>query len=1143
MHVLRLSARPKSPRLEQQTCHSVLHSSLFVVLLAVVWLLLQGIEVLEAQILPCRPLGRTPPSDSFPREACQEATLQYTQSTYERSRHARCMLMSSPSITATLNDLGAKGLDETLKTCCLRYSATMFIHKVYGGYPQWQPALGDIRRALRRECLSCEHLLEVCYMYAASPRHAHSHSNMLGAWRFETNISNATASLWPQQSRSYSETTSSPRAGRKEQEWTSCLMPLAGDRRCMMAYVLTTATDKMQQTEGNSRLLPTAYDTTAKGRGTSAQLQQADSNSSMHIPPAAYVTIATGQGTSGQIQQAGINSSIHIPPTAYVTIATGRGTYAQIQQAEISSNIHMPPTSCVTSATGWGTYAQSSTRTSRNILILTKCETQTNEFISDQTNNSSMDQPDSPPLLPMAPKTLLTHLLLFTTLALLSTLILLSLSDLYESCRYLYNPRYTVEHAKPRRRNATRKRNSSQRTGLESVKCARNSMKSLKQRLQDRHVMHYQLRLHMDMQHPHYLKRAIAKQVRRCIKRSNGYLEREAYRIYRYNTVRYIGPTPPAQAKTPQTANFKLHDSKAALTSCPVKAAPCSHFSATAHKNPCSLPHETQPQTAVTCQDGVIHPQTVPNAPFLKKQRLGKSACHHNTCCNPKCQGHCQNFRTLCPEGLNRPAARTTYEQLHGLAHHQVQLACCQQPKSAWVYCPTYLLSMPNLEDRLIPMWVNDLFNLLQDNAHAHLYLAMPAKDPPDLSVRPCRGWAWVPADYFLRCFHITSTKQALHEHRLYDRKLPQSARQWLRQPIPATAEKQSDHMEAGEAMSLHYVESKLCEYAVHRAVLDRQDAAATELLGEELQNESHGQADPRPRVYATIPREQDSLRTFQGTSTGASCEVLCLVPPPMPSMQGAGKTSKAPPTRGPKAPHKLKRRSKPEQGMRRIDAMLGAAVPGLAPGSTGNAPTKQNPLKTAAPQPHNIAAAPHITRNGLQHRPDPLAEPDSEDEDVIMIDQDMEGLSEPYHKPFSPNWGDADAQRHQVSPISHTQWVTPETVGLYCQEQDRGNCALHALNAMAGRAIITPDEAQALLRHPQVPRPAYSDRPDCNADGWFRWEAINKLLYYTTTIDLTLLVLRNPQNHPQHSVSTSSAKARILALAPQGCNAFIVPA
>ena len=170
MHVLRLSARPKSPRLEQQTCHSVLHSSLFVVLLAVVWLLLQGIEVLEAQILPCRPLGRTPPSDSFPREACQEATLQYTQSTYERSRHARCMLMSSPSITATLNDLGAKGLDETLKTCCLRYSATMFIHKLYGGYPQWQPALGDIRRALRRECLSCEHLLEVRLYVCRKPK-------------------------------------------------------------------------------------------------------------------------------------------------------------------------------------------------------------------------------------------------------------------------------------------------------------------------------------------------------------------------------------------------------------------------------------------------------------------------------------------------------------------------------------------------------------------------------------------------------------------------------------------------------------------------------------------------------------------------------------------------------------------------------------------------------------------------------------------------------------------------------------------------------------------------------------------------------------------------------------------------------------
>ena len=48
-------------------------------------------------------------------------------------------------------------------------------------------------------------------------------------------------------------------------------------------------------------------------------------------------------------------------------------------------------------------------------------------------------------------------------------------------------------------------------------------------------------------------------------------------------------------------------------------------------------------------------------------------------------------------------------------------------------------------------------------------------------------------------------------------------------------------------------------------------------------------------------------------------------------------------------------------------------------------------------------------------------------------------------------------------------------------------------------------------------------------------------VLYYTTTIHLTLLVLRNPQNHPQHSASTSSAKAQILALAPQGCNALFL--
>ena len=744
-----------------------------------------------------------------------------------------------------------------------------------------------------------------------------------------------------------------------------------------------------------------------------------------------------------------------------------------------NSNMILPPAYATTMM--WGTSAPTLARTLRSTSTLAI-------WSFTLTNSSSLERPATPPFLATAPDHLPVYLLLSAILT------LRSLSYLYEAGKPISGLTYTPRNATPTKLNVTKKRKTNQRTGLlEKAKGVQNSMKALKQRLQDKYVMQCQTRLQMEMEHPgafaaHYLKRAIAKQVRRCIQRSNGYLERKAYRIYRYTKVTYMRPTPPGQNDAPQSANLQPQDCKAADTTCPVEAS-CPHVNCTAPNDPHSQ-HEAHDRTAVTCQARATHPQTVPNAPFVRKPKLGQSACHHNTCCNPRCQGQCQAFRALCPEGLHRPEARTTYEQLHGLAHH---LTGCQQSKSAWVYCPTYLLSMPNLEDRLIPLWVNDLFNLLQDNVHEQLYLAMPAKDPPDLSVRPCRGWAWVPADYFLRCFHLASTKQALHEQKLYDRRLPQTARRWIRQPIPATAGKPSDHRETGETMSLHYVESTLGRYAVHRAGFSRQDAATAELLGEEWQNESHGQADPRPRVYTTIPREQDSLRTFQGTSTGASCEGLSLVPPPMPSMQGAGKTFKAPQTRGPKAPHTVKRRSKPEQGMRRIDAMLRAAVPGMAP---GNAPTKQKPFETAAPQPHNIAAAPHISRNGPQHRPDPLVEPDSEDEDVIMIDHDMEGLSEPCHKPSSPNWGYADVQR-QVSPTPHTQWVTPETVGLYCQAQDRGNCALHALNAMSGRTIITPAEAQALLRHPQVPRPADSDRPDCNADGWFRWEAINKLLHY----------------------------------------------
>ena len=105
-------------------------------------------------------------------------------------------------------------------------------------------------------------------------------------------------------------------------------------------------------------------------------------------------------------------------------------------------------------------------------------------------------------------------------------------------------------------------RHLNERTGLlEKAKGVQNSMKALKQRLQDKYVMQCRTRLQMEMEHPgafaaHYLKRAIAKQVRRCIQRSNGYLERKAYRIYRYTKVTYMRPTPPGQNDAPQSANL-----------------------------------------------------------------------------------------------------------------------------------------------------------------------------------------------------------------------------------------------------------------------------------------------------------------------------------------------------------------------------------------------------------------------------------------------------------------------------------------------------------------------------------------------------------------------------------------------------------
>ena len=179
-----------------------------------------------------------------------------------------------------------------------------------------------------------------------------------------------------------------------------------------------------------------------------------------------------------------------------------------------NSNMILPPAYATTMM--WGTSAPTLARTLKSTSTLAI-------WSFTLTNSSSLERPATPPFLATAPDHLPVYLLLSAILT------LRSLSYLYEAGKPISGLTYTPRNATPTKLNVTKKRKTNQRTGLlEKAKGVQNSMKALKQRLQDKYVMQCQTRLQMEMEHPgafaaHYLKRAIAKQVRRCIQRSNGY--------------------------------------------------------------------------------------------------------------------------------------------------------------------------------------------------------------------------------------------------------------------------------------------------------------------------------------------------------------------------------------------------------------------------------------------------------------------------------------------------------------------------------------------------------------------------------------------------------------------------------------------
>lgn len=612
----------------------------------------------------------------------------------------------------------------------------------------------------------------------------------------------------------------------------------------------------------NSRF-PTAWVTRAMCGLNSARPHYTDSSNSRNRVPPADVTNATGRANSAQIQYIQHSSGI-LNPFASTIIAHGESR--QFENIQYGHSSHSPPPRTYISATAQAKATTSNTTRDYKImrmiishpkhiparhLFLDCCSVLANHFLIN--------------LLPY----------LIVPLAILLCKLLLCSSPTSSTPA---PPESTCQDSAKQNRRAPRrsKTTTCNKHGLHkrNKQPFPNSIDRKKHFLEATYITKCRLRLEQELNcsdsAPHYLKMALAKQVRRCSKRLSGILERRAYRLYRY--VRYPHPRTPAPNTTSPVGSAEAKDG-------------------TQESNPCkgndTLPtlRESHPTVPPPMED-----QTQPNAemehqptlcqctshcdPLNKKQEHGSTTCQHNTCCNAKCHGQCQNFRALCPEGLKRLQARTTFDQLLGLATHQVQLVDCQhsplQHKSAWVYCPPHLLNMPHLEDRLIPLWVNDLFNLLQDTVHEHLYLAMPAKDPPDLTTRP-RGWVWVPADYFLQCFGVASSKQTLHDQRCYSRRLPRTARQRLRTQNPATAEGLVGHMEAAARGHPPSTKSTLGHYAVERAVVNEEQS--TSQTAQELNSKRHSHHDAKPRAYepvlhGTVRSRRSSRRASQEVVT-----------------------------------------------------------------------------------------------------------------------------------------------------------------------------------------------------------------------------------------------------------------------------------
>ena len=246
-----------------------------------------------------------------------------------------------------------------------------------------------------------------------------------------------------------------------------------------------------------------------------------------------------------------------------------------------------------------------------------------------------------------------------------------------------------------------------------------------------------------------------------------------------------------------------------------------------------------------------------------------------------------------------------------------------------------------------------------------------------------------------------------------------------------------------------------------------------------------------------------------------------------MCSLQGAGPKQTAKPHTGPKTKATSNRkRGSLDKKQRSIDKYLSCAVPGLqATDSTQDACTPKR-MKAKATTPYLNSKNTRSTINASKANGKKATNSDQKN-----VQNDRE--------PPGPN----------IHPPAD-KWVYPEAVGLLCHAQVACMCAVHTINADAGRPTITGEE---LIKKLETELPtAENEIVKHNSSGNFTLMEINRYLYWYSPSPVALVPLF-ATGFPLHTEGGGHPRIRdkngnqvkyptqheILEALPQGCTSI----